>query len=149
MDQLVGFLVHGRPLPERPGLGSGLAFYIMYHVVTVPGLLSDRYQMALRMGGAKAGKEIGEHLMEAGVTGDEAIGRVIEFMEHCKVGRITLGETIRTRENCESFALETGEPSCFFTTGLLNGLFSVVKNQHVREVRCIAAGDPYCEWEIV
>ena len=149
MDQLVGSLVHGRPLSERPRLGSGLAFYIMYHVVTVPGLLSDRYRMALRMGGAKAGKEIGEHLVEAGVTGDEAIRRVIEFMEYCKVGRVTLGETIRTRENCESFALETGQPSCFFTTGLLNGLFSAVKNQHVREVKCIAAGDPYCEWEIV
>ena len=37
----------------------------------------------------------------------------------------------------------------FLTTGFLNGFFSVVKNQHVREVKCIAAGDPYCEWEII
>jgi predicted hydrocarbon binding protein len=157
MDQLVGFLVHGRPLPERPRLGSGLVFYVMYHVVTVPGLLSERYRMAMRMGGAKLGKEIGEHLLEAGIIGDEAIRRVIDLMEYCKVGRITLrlrsgqalGETIRMKENCESFALETGEPSCFFTTGFLNGLFSAVKNQHVREIKCIAAGDPYCEWEII
>jgi predicted hydrocarbon binding protein/KaiC/GvpD/RAD55 family RecA-like ATPase len=148
MDQLVGFVVHGQPLAQRPRLGSGLAFYIMYHVVTVPAMLSERYRMALRMGGAKAGKEVGEHLMEAGLEGDEATRRVIDFMQYCKVGKITLGETIRMSENCESFALETGEPSCFFTTGFLNGLYSAVKSQHVREVKCIAAGDPYCEWEI-
>jgi predicted hydrocarbon binding protein/KaiC/GvpD/RAD55 family RecA-like ATPase len=148
MDQLVGFLVHGRPLPERPKLGSDLAFFIMYHVVTVPGLLSERFRMALRMGGARAGKEVGEHLVEAGITGAEAVRRVIDFMNYCKVGKVTLGDSIRIRENCESFALETGEPSCFFTTGFLNGLFSAVKNQHVRETRCIAMGDPYCEWEI-
>jgi predicted hydrocarbon binding protein/KaiC/GvpD/RAD55 family RecA-like ATPase len=157
MDQLVGFLLHRRPLAERPGLGSGVAFYIMYHVATLPALLSQRYRMALRMGGAKAGKEVGERLVEAGITGDEAIRRVVDLMEYCKVGRITLrprsgqalGETIRMKENCESFALETGEPSCFFTTGFLNGLFSAVKNQHVREIKCIAMGDPYCEWEII
>jgi predicted hydrocarbon binding protein len=33
------------------------------------------------------------------------------------------------------------------TTGLLNGFFSAVKNQHVKETKCIAAGDPCCEWE--
>jgi predicted hydrocarbon binding protein len=26
---------------------------------------------------------------------------------------------------------------------------SAVKNQHIREIKCIAAGDPYCEREIV
>jgi predicted hydrocarbon binding protein len=41
------------------------------------------------------------------------------------------------------------QPSRYFTTGFLNGLFSAVKGQHVREVRCIAAGDPYCEWEML
>jgi predicted hydrocarbon binding protein len=149
MDQLLGHLVRGRPLAERPRLGSGLAFYIMYHVVTVPALLSERYRMAMRMGGAKAGKEVGEHLVQAGLEEDEATRRVMDFMQYCKVGKISLGETITIRENCESFALETGEPSCFFTTGFLNGLYSAIKNQHVREVRCIAAGDPFCEWEIV
>ena len=53
----------------------------------------------------------------------------------------------RMRENCESFAMNSEEPSCFFTTGFLNGFFSAVKNQHVKETRCIAMGDPYCEWE--
>jgi len=148
MDQLVGFLAHGRPLVERLRLGSGVMFPLIGHV-TYPSLFSERYRMALRMGGAKAGKEVGEHLMDAGLKEDEIVKRVIDFMNYCKVGKITLGETIRMRENCESFGLEIGEPSCYFTTGFLNGLFSAVKNQRVREVRCIAAGDPYCEWEIV
>ena len=65
------------------------------------------------------------------------------------MGKITSGDTIRIRENCESFGLETGEMTCFFTTGFLNGLFSAVKNRHVREVKCVSAGDPYCEWEII
>lgn len=148
MEQLMGFLVHGKPLAERPTVGSGILYEEMHHVTGVPALFSERYRMALRMGGAKAGKEVGEHLMEAGVIGNEAIKRVINFMEYCKVGKIDLGETIKIKENCETFGLETGEPSCFFTTGFLNGLFSAVKNQHVREIKCIAAGDPFCEWEI-
>jgi predicted hydrocarbon binding protein/KaiC/GvpD/RAD55 family RecA-like ATPase len=156
MDQLVGFLVHGRPLAERPRLGSGVLFPLMFHI-TYPSQLSDRYRMAVRMGAAKAGKEVGDHLMDTGLQEDEVVTRVIEFMNTCKVGKVTLrprsgqalGETIRMRENCESFGLETGEPSCFFTTGFLNGLFSAVKNQHIRETKCIAMGDPYCEWEII
>jgi predicted hydrocarbon binding protein len=121
------------------------------------------------MGGAKSGKEVGERLLDAGVGEDEAIERVIGFMNHCKVGKVTirpgpyapvgtgsgqaLGGTIRIEENVESlrtrFFTAMEEPSCFFTTGFLNGLFSAVKDQHVREVKCIAAGDPYCEWEII
>jgi predicted hydrocarbon binding protein len=149
MEQVTGFLVNGEPLPERTRMGSRLLFNQMYLVSSLPALASERYRMALRMGGAKTGKEAGEQLAEAGVTGDEAIKRVIDFMEYCKVGKITFDETIRIRENCESFGLETGEPTCFFTTGFLNGLFSAIKNQHVRETKCIASGDPYCEWEII
>jgi predicted hydrocarbon binding protein len=148
MDQLVGFVVHGRPLAERPSLGSGVLFPLML-LVMYPSLLSDRYRMALRMGGAKAGKEAAEHLTAAGLEEDEVITRVIDFMNHCQVGMVTLGETVRMKENCESFGLETGEPSCSFTTGFLNGLFASVKGQHVREIKCIAMGDPYCEWEII
>jgi predicted hydrocarbon binding protein/KaiC/GvpD/RAD55 family RecA-like ATPase len=149
MDQLMGFLVDGRPLPERPTAGGRICFEEMHHVSGVPALFSERYRMALRMGGVKVGKEVGERLMEAAVTGDEAIRRVIGFMDYCKVGKMDLGKTLVIEDNCESFGLRPGQPACFFTTGFLNGLFSAVKNQHVREVRCIAAGDPYCEWEIV
>jgi len=146
MDQLVGFLIHNRPLGNRPQLGSGF-FFPMVLFDTYPSLLSERYRMALRMGGAKVGKEVGEHLMNEGIVEDQAVKRFIDFIEYCKVGKITLGETIRMKENCETFGLKTEEPSCFFTTGFLNGFFLAVKNQHVKETRCIAMGDPYCEWE--
>jgi predicted hydrocarbon binding protein/KaiC/GvpD/RAD55 family RecA-like ATPase len=145
-DQLMAFMIHNKPLGDRPRLGSELVFYIIFHA-TYPSLLNERYRMALRMGGAKAGKEVGEHLMNEGIVEDQAVKRFIEFIEYCKVGKITLGETIRMRENCETFGLRTEEPSCFFTTGFLNGFFSAVKNQHVKETKCIAMGDPYCEWE--
>ena len=149
MAQLTGFVVAGKPLIERPSLGSGVSFHEIHHVTGIPALFSERYRMALRMGGARAGKEVGEHLLDAGMGEDEVIKSVIDFMEHCKVGKITLGETVRMWDNCETFGLETGEPACFFTTGFLNGLFSVARNQHVWKTKCVGAGDPYCEWEII
>jgi predicted hydrocarbon binding protein len=146
MGQLVEFLIHNRPLGNRPQLGSGF-FFPMILFDTYPSLLSERFRMALRMGGAKAGKEIGEHLLNEGMAEDQAIKRLIDLMEYCKVGTITVGETIRMKENCETFGLDTGEPTCNFTTGFLNGFFSAVKNQHIKETKCIGMGDPYCEWE--
>jgi predicted hydrocarbon binding protein/KaiC/GvpD/RAD55 family RecA-like ATPase len=154
MEYLMRFLLEGKPLVDRPRLGSDLHLHPVMHGFGFPNLAGERYQMALRMGGAKSGKEVGERLMKAGLSGDETIRRVISFMEHCKVGRVTMEETIRIRENCEPLeasllsATNRAEPCCYFTTGFLNGLFSAVKNQRVREVKCIASGDPYCEWEI-
>jgi predicted hydrocarbon binding protein len=90
--------------------------------------------------------------LEAGLSEDEAVKRVLDFLNQCKVGKVTVDETIRIVENCESsqtklFTTKEKVPSCYFTTGFLNGFFSAVKNQHVKETKCIAMGDPYCEWE--
>jgi predicted hydrocarbon binding protein len=154
VERLMGFILHGRPLVERPRLGSIVHLHPVMHGFGFPSIAGERYRMALRMGGARSGKVVGKRLMEAGLSGDETIRRVIDFMEHCKVGKVTMDETIRIRENCEPLEAvvlsptEQAEPCCYFTTGFLNGLFSAVKRQHVREIRCIAAGDPYCEWEI-
>jgi predicted hydrocarbon binding protein len=108
--------------------------------------------MAMRMGGAMAGKRVGERLLDAGLSTDEALGRIVDSLGHCNVGRITTGETKRVAENCENsstvLCTTAVEPSCYFTTGFLNGPRSAVKGQHVREVKCIAAGDPYCQWGI-
>jgi predicted hydrocarbon binding protein/KaiC/GvpD/RAD55 family RecA-like ATPase len=153
MQRLMGFMLHGKPLVEiRPKLGSEIQLHAVFHAMAFPAMAGERYQMALRMGGAKAGKEVGEHLMEAGIREDEAVKRVLHLLEHCKVGKVSMDETIRMRENCESsqtklFTTKVKEPSCFFTTGFFNGFFSAVKNQHVKETKCIAMGDPYCEWE--
>jgi len=103
--------------------------------------------MVFRMGGARAGKMLGEALLEAALSEQEVVRRMITLLNQCKVGKITLADTIRMKENCERFGMKTGEPSCYFTTGFFNGFFSAVKNQHVKETKCIAMGDPYCEWE--
>ena len=152
MERLMGFLLHGKPLVERSRLGSD---FVMAHPdIILPAVAGERYCMALRMGGAKAGKEVGEHLMKAGLAEDEAVKRVLGFLEHCRVGKVSANETIKIKDSSESlytkyYTAKWEEPSCFFTTGFLNGLYSAVKNKHVREIKCIAAGDPYCEWEIV
>jgi len=147
MNRLMGFLLDEKPLVERPRLGSDVAYNAVFHVMVHPVLAGERYRMAMRMGGAKAGKEVGEKLMEAGMRDDEAVSRVLHFLEYCRVGKITSDDTIRMMQNCESFGMRSEKPSCFFTTGFLNGFFSTVKNKHVKETKCIAIGDPYCEWE--
>ena len=152
MQRLTEFLVKGKPLVERPRLGSDIHIHPVMHAMGFPHVTGERYQMALRMGGAKAGKEIGVRLMDAGLSEDEAVKCILHLLEYCKVGKVTADETIRMKENCESmrerlFTTKREEPSCYFTTGFLNGFFSAVKNQHVKETKCIGIGDPYCEWE--
>jgi predicted hydrocarbon binding protein len=154
MKHLMDFLLKGKPLLERPTLGSMVHIHRVMHAMVFPTLAGERYRMVLRMWGARSGKQVGERLLEAGLREDEAVKRVLDFLNQCKVGKVTVDETIRIVENCESseakmVVLTTKEkvPSCYFTTGFLNGVFSAVKNQHVKETKCIAMGDPYCEWE--
>jgi len=152
MQRLMGFLLEEKPLVERPRLGSDVHMEAVSHVAALPAIAGERYRMALRMGGAKAGKEVGQRLTDAGINEDDAVKRIVSFLEHCKVGKIAVNGTIRMRENCESlytklFWTKRTEPSCYFTTGFLSGFFSTVKNQHVKETKCIGMGDPYCEWE--
>jgi predicted hydrocarbon binding protein/KaiC/GvpD/RAD55 family RecA-like ATPase len=148
MDRLIGFMLFGKPLWERPRLGSDVLMAGME--LGVFPMASERYRMAMRMGGTKSGKEVGERLLDAGMGEDEAVKHLLHLLEHCKVGKVTVDETIRIKENYESlsyFTTKLENISCFFTTGFLNGFFSAVKNQYVKEVKCIAMGDPYCEWE--
>jgi predicted hydrocarbon binding protein/archaellum biogenesis ATPase FlaH len=152
MHHLMEFLLKGKPLLERPTLGSMVNIHRVCHAMVFPALAGERFQMVLGMGGAKAGKQVGEQLLEAGLSEDEAVERVLNFLNRCKVGKVTMDETIRIVENCENsqtklFTTKFKGPSCFLTTGFLNGFFSAVKNQHVKETKCIAMGDPYCEWE--
>jgi predicted hydrocarbon binding protein/KaiC/GvpD/RAD55 family RecA-like ATPase len=152
MHHLMEFLLHGKPLLERPTLGSMVNIHRVVHAMVFPALAGERYRMVLGIGGARSGKLVGERLLEAGLREDEAVKRVLDFLNQCKVGKASVGEAIRIVENCESsqtklFTTKEKVPSCYFTTGFLNGFFSAVKNQHVRETKCIAMGDPYCEWE--
>jgi len=152
IDRLTEFILTGKPPVERPGLGSDVHLHVVMHAMGLPHL-GERYRMAQRMGGAISGRQVGERLREAGLSGDEVIRRVLDFMVYCKVGQPAVAETIKIRENCESIRTQLftdiRDPSCYFTTGFLNGLYFVAKGKHVREVKCLAAGDPYCEWETI
>jgi len=152
MHHLMEFLLHGKPLLERPTLGSMVSIHRVMHAMVFPALAGERYRMVLGMGGARSGKLVGERLLEAGLSECEAVKRILDFLNKSKVGKVRVDETIRIVENCESsqtkiFTTKIKGPSCYFTTGFLNGFFSAVKNQHVKETKCIAMGDPYCEWE--
>ena len=148
MDGLTGFVLRGGPLwKERPTLGNDVGLGQFWLMVVLPATASEQYRMAIRLGGAMGGKKLGEILMNAGIRENEAVKRILSLFEHCKVGKASMGETLRMVQNCESFMVKSDEPSCHFTTGFLNGFFSTVKNQHVKETQCISMGDPRCEWE--
>jgi predicted hydrocarbon binding protein/KaiC/GvpD/RAD55 family RecA-like ATPase len=152
MDRLMEHLLDGKPLLEtRERLGN--EFMLPSMLMGLPALVSERYRTAQRMGGAKAGKQVGESLINAGIGEEKAVTRIVSFLEDCKVGQITVDEKIRMRESREINWVKfftrgfLKEPSCYFTTGFLGGFFSAIKDQHVRETKCMAMGDPYCEWE--
>jgi len=145
-DHILEFLLHGKPLMKRPTLGSGVHMHELQLVTAAP-LVNEQLAIVFRLGGAKAGKMLGEQLIQAGLDEKKVVKRLIDFMNYCKVGNVTLDDTIKIYENSERFGMKTKEPSCYFTTGFLNGFFYSVKNQHVKETKCIGAGDPYCEWD--
>jgi predicted hydrocarbon binding protein/archaellum biogenesis ATPase FlaH len=150
MNQLMDFMLRDKPLWARPKLGNTIS--MAENEMTLFPMASERYRVALRMGGAKSAREVSEHLKDEGVEGDETVNYVLNLLEHCKVGKVTIGETLKIENSFDSMytkflTTKLKEPSCYFTTGFLNGFFSAVKNQHVKETKCIAMGDPYCEWE--
>jgi predicted hydrocarbon binding protein/KaiC/GvpD/RAD55 family RecA-like ATPase len=145
MNNILGYLLLGKKLMERPTLGNEVHIYELQKVSVAP-LVIENLQLVFRMGGAKAGKMLAERLVASGLKEKEAVKRLIDFLEYCKVGKMKVGETIRIWENCERFGMKTKDPSCYFTTGFLNGFFYSIMNKHVRENKCIGIGDSYCEW---
>jgi len=147
-NRLVEYILEGKPLwNNRPKLGMETGLHSFSNKIQVPAMSSEQYRMAMRFGGVRAGKNIGNRLTEAGLSEEESIESIRRFMEYCKVGKVTIGDKIKIAESCESFTIKAKEPYCFFTTGFLNGFFSALKNQHVKERKCVALGDPICEWD--
>lgn len=152
LDYVTANILEHKPYPSRPQLGDEVHIHVAFHAMGFPHIAGERFTMAQRMGGAKVGHELGRRLLDVGLLPEEVIQHVVQFMNDFKVGNVTAGNTVRIECNIESirtaFWTDIEEPSCYFTTGFLNGLFSAVKNQRVWEVKCLAADDPYCEWEI-
>jgi len=155
-QQLVASLLHKQPLVNRPTFGGGVHLQVAFHAFGFPKIAGQRSTMAMRMGGAKLGSQVGESLNTAGIEPGLAIERFLEFLNFAKVGiveRQMEGSRIRISENIEPlhtwYFTEIREPSCYFTTGFFSGLYKSLTGQRVRETKCIAAGDSYCEWEIL
>ena len=68
MEHILGFLLHGKPLMERPTWSSGVHIHEIQHVTAAP-LVNERLQMVFSMGGSRAGKMLGERLLESGLKG--------------------------------------------------------------------------------
>ena len=149
MQRLTAFLLQDKPPVERARLGRTIA----YSPETSFPFYAERFHMAFRMGGVRAGKNLGERLTGSGVPRDAAVKHLVSLLHYLKAGELTVDDTIRIRENVESnwiprfYTTKWEAPCCFFTTGFLNGFFAAVTSQHVKETRCVAMGDPYCEWE--
>ena len=117
-------------------------------------MAGDRSRMAIRMGGAKTGVELAERLLSAGLDADQVIERVLSSFATLKAGLASMSaDRITIEENIEPmrtwYMTRLRELSCHFTTGFLNGLLKATHDLRVQETRCLAAGDPYCEWEIL
>jgi predicted hydrocarbon binding protein len=75
-------------------------------------------------------------------TGEnDAVNKVLIFLKYYQVGKVVVDETIRIEGSCESVGM------LLATKRELASFFSSVRNQHVKETKCIAMGDPYCEGE--
>ena len=66
------------------------------------------------------------------------IGSDVSFILWAEIKKVSLEDVLKRLE----------ETSFFLAAGKRLLRRSVVKNQRVTEIKCIAAGEPYCEWEI-
>jgi len=148
IGRILSLVLHGEGLPKRPTLRDEIHLHEIQGDTSRHAAFSERYQAILRMAGANSGRKIAELLLDNGVKEAEATKGLIDLFQLTKAGGLAVGETITIEENWECYGLRIGQPFCFFTTGFLNGFFWTVKHQHVKETKCVAAGDPICEWEI-
>jgi KaiC/GvpD/RAD55 family RecA-like ATPase/predicted hydrocarbon binding protein len=154
IDNFASHLLNGKLLTNRAELGPDIHLQIPFHTFGFPHIAGDRSRMAIRMGGAKSGKEIAERLLAEGLEPEDIIQRILQSLETLKAGLATsAGGKIKIEENIEpmrtKYMTRLREPSCYFTTGFLNGLYGRTHGLRIKETKCLAAGDLYCEWEII
>jgi predicted hydrocarbon binding protein len=153
MDLATKYLIESSPLPDRPRMGTGVHLHPAFHALGFPHLAGPRYRMAQRMGGTRTGRALAQWLVQKGKTSEEALEACLHLIDHCKAGVPKQGHTVRIYENVESlrtrYMTQIREPSCYFTTGFLSGIYAELFDHRVREVKCFAAENEYCEWEIV
>lgn len=153
LDKYATHILNVVTLTDRPEFGPEIHLQIPFHNFGFAHLAGDRSRLAIRMGGAKTGKELAERLLAQGLQPDEVISQVLDSLEDLKAGIVTTsGNTITIEENIEPmrtwYMTRLRELSCHFTTGFLNGLYKATHDLRITEIKCLAAGDPFCQWEI-
>jgi len=121
------------------GTGGGA---LLYHIGTVIG--SQAFKDHKRIAGDDLGKlvKISEALFKALGFGEV---RILEVNTKNQKARVR----IMNNFECELFK-QARQPSSHFVRGLWSGWFQALFGREVRnlEVKCIAKGDSYCEFEI-
>ena len=81
MDHLMAFILQKKPLWKRPRLGSEVSLHMFSHMIGHDAAYaSDRYRMAIRLGGVMGGKKVGERLIAAGLREDEAVKQILHLL---------------------------------------------------------------------
>lgn len=151
MDSLVGTLTQvaldrAEP-PSRPTLGPDARLAAFQESTSVPAISDEEFMIAVRLAGANVGKKLGESFLEAGIKLTENSKYLAALFSKLKIGRLFTTDTLKLYESCESYGIRANRPICFFTTGFLNGFYSIVNGLSVKELKCVGAGAQYCEWE--
>jgi predicted hydrocarbon binding protein len=154
LDKYCVLILEEKLPTDRPEFGPDIHLQIPFHNFGFAHIAGDHSRMAIRMGGAKTGKELADRLMAVGLQPEEIIDIVFESFRKLKVGVVsTTGSCITIEENIEPLRTwhmtRLRELSCHFTTGFLNGLYGSIYGMRIKETKCLAAGHPYCEWEII
>jgi predicted hydrocarbon binding protein len=133
--------------PGRRKLGSETHLNYFQEATSVPALSNEKFMLAMRLAGANVGTKLAEKYMEVDVKEAKARMALSTLFATLKIGRLSVSETVKLYENCESYGIRINEPICFFTTGFLNSFFRTTEGLNVKEIRCAGAGDQICEWE--
>ncbi len=145
-EQMASYLLQRKPPVERRNLGVEMHVTHFQESITLPSLSSDFFRRALSNAGVNSGMKLASYLQERGVSQDEALRQLGNFLSYTKVGEVALGENLKLVGNAETVGLSSGLPICSFTTGFLSGFASTVKGAKVVENSCQSSGAGYCEF---
>jgi predicted hydrocarbon binding protein/KaiC/GvpD/RAD55 family RecA-like ATPase len=145
-EQMASHLLQRKPPVERRKLGVEMHVAHFQESITLPSLSCDFFRRALSNAGVNSGMKLASYLQERGLSSDEAVRQLGNFLSYTKVGEVTLGENLRIIGNAETLGLSSGLPICSFTTGFLSGFASTVKGAKVVEDSCQSSGAQYCEF---
>jgi predicted hydrocarbon binding protein len=155
MHDVLGRYERGEPI--RPTLPNRMQFIYMrdrqtFTFLLFPELLEVAYQAGRAIGAAFDAPR------RTGITLAEALASAIGVAEEFDYGRQSVvevrGETFaryRTEECADCYGLpDIGLRLCVYEAGVAAGALETVLGRPVRvtEVRCVASGDPYDEFEI-